>query len=435
MERAGDQPARGSAIREHLSAPLFRNAYFLILSSTLTSALGLPFWALAARNYTAASLGRASAVISALSLISGTAQLGLEAILPRYLPGSGDRTLRFVLRAYGLSAAVALVLGTLAAWTSQWWSPPLSFLGGDASWFLLFVASAVTWTISSLQDSVMTGLHKARWVPVENVSFGLAKIVLVVMLAASYPRAGVVLSWSAPLVLILIPVNAAIFVRFIPRHVRLTAGLPQTWASGDLRRLLIGNFAGDFSSLVIAFYLPILVLNLAGPRQAAYFFVPWTISIGLRYISQNMATSMTVETGYDEAKRRRNLLSASVGTFRLLVPAVIVVLIAGPFILGLFGHGYERAGTSALRLLALGTIPHAVSTLGLGLARVRHDGRFVGIVQVTDACVMLALSALLVPSIGIEGAAVGWIAAQTVAAAMSGRLLWRAVRGPAAVVD
>ncbi len=421
-----------AAFRRHVSAPLFRNAYFLILSSTLSSALGLPFWALAARNYTAADVGRASAILSALALISGVAQLGMTSVLPRYLPSSGSRTRRFVLATYGVTVLLALALGALAAATSSLWSPPLRFLATDDQWFALCVGMTAIWTISALQDAVMTGLREARWVPVENVTMGVAKIALVVAFATSHPRAGIVLALLVPMVVLLVPVNAAIFGRFIPAHERATGSSAPSWRVQDIRRLIVGNFAGDTASLVIAFFLPILVVDLAGPRQGAYFYIPWTISIGLRFIAQNMAISMTVETAFDETKRREHLRKVLTGTFRLLLPAVVVVLLAGPYVLDLFGHRYAQAGTTTLRLLAIATIPHAVSMLGLGLARVRHDGRFVGAVQVTDAVVMLAVSAALIPSIGIAGAGIGWLAAQSVAAALCAPGLWRAYHAPIA---
>jgi O-antigen/teichoic acid export membrane protein len=417
-------------LRAYLATPLIRNAYYLILSSTVTSALGLPFWVLAARKYPAADVGRASATVSALLLISGVAQLGLPTVLPRYLPGAARHTLRLVLRTYGGTVALSLVLGVIAAATSAVWSPPLGFLGDDAAWFALFVALAAAMTISNLQDSVMTGLRQARWVPVENAAFSTAKIAAVVALASSQPHKGIVLAWLLPQLAVLVPVNLAIFARFIPRHVSASEGAPLAWEGGQLRRVLLGNFAGGLSSLVITFLMPILVVNIKGAREGAYFFVPWTVSTALRLIAQNMATSMTVEAGFDEAQWRTHLRRAAIGIFRLLVPTVAVLLVLAHPLLSVFGAEYARAGTGALRLLALGTLPHAVSMLGLGLARIRHNGRFIAVVQTTDAATMLVLSAILIPSMGFAGAGVAWLVAQTVAAVMSTTALVRALRSP-----
>jgi O-antigen/teichoic acid export membrane protein len=304
----------------------------------------------------------------------------------------------------------------------------LRFLGTDPDWFAIFVAMTVAMTVSNLQDSVMTGLREAKWVPLENVAFALAKIGFVVGFAATQPHKGIVLAWLVPLAATLGPVNIAIFARFVPRHSRLAGAGPATWPGAQLRRVMLGNFAGGVSSLVITFLMPILVLNIKGAREGAYFFVPWTISTALRLVAQNVATSMTVEAGFDEEQWPTHLRRAAKAIARLLLPAVLVILVGGHQLLELFGSSYAREGTSALRLLALGTLPHALSMLGLGLARIRHDGRFVALVQTTDAGTMLALSIILIPAMGFAGAGVAWLVAQTLAAALSARALVRGFR-------
>ena len=159
--------AQGSwrRIREHLAIPLFHNAYFLMLSSGFMSVLGLPFWALAARLYSARSVGLAAAAISAMSLVSGIGGLGMSDILTRYLPIAARRTRAMILTIYLGTGVATLVLAAAAAATSHLWSPPLAFLADDPGWFALFVAASVTWTIFTLEDNVMTALHETRWVP------------------------------------------------------------------------------------------------------------------------------------------------------------------------------------------------------------------------------------------------------------------------------
>src|SRR3954466_5681045 len=90
-------------VRAHLASPLYRNAYMLILSSGGTSALGFLFWVIAARRYSTAVVGINSAAISAMMLVSGVAQLGLNAVLVRYLPRAGGATTRLVTRSYVVS--------------------------------------------------------------------------------------------------------------------------------------------------------------------------------------------------------------------------------------------------------------------------------------------------------------------------------------------
>ena len=109
-------PARLVApIRRELAAawrePLLRNGHFLTVSSVATAAIGLFYWSLAAHHYSTAVVGRSSAVIAAMMLIGGVAQLNLISALVRFVPVAGVRTGRLVVTSYVVAAALAGALG------------------------------------------------------------------------------------------------------------------------------------------------------------------------------------------------------------------------------------------------------------------------------------------------------------------------------------
>src|ERR1019366_2188211 len=81
---------------------LIQNALALMLSSGGRAVLGVLFWAVAARMTTAADVGRASAEIAAMVLLANISQLSFTTIFDRFLPVSGNQTLRFVSRAYAM---------------------------------------------------------------------------------------------------------------------------------------------------------------------------------------------------------------------------------------------------------------------------------------------------------------------------------------------
>src|SRR4051794_30135456 len=153
-------------LRQHLSDPLYRTGYYLIIGTGITSLLGVAFWALAARAYDPHDVGINVAAISAMTLVSGVCSLGLSPVLVRYLPIAGPVTHSLVTRTYLLTAALSLVAGIAVALTSDLWSPELSFLGGGW-WLAAFALATAGTTIFTLQDSVLTGLRTAGWIPLE----------------------------------------------------------------------------------------------------------------------------------------------------------------------------------------------------------------------------------------------------------------------------
>ena len=79
---------------------IYLNAYALIVSNLLTSALGIVYWGLAARLYPCRIVGLSAALTSLLLFVSGVTQLNLRVVLIRLVPEAGGGTRRLVGRAY-----------------------------------------------------------------------------------------------------------------------------------------------------------------------------------------------------------------------------------------------------------------------------------------------------------------------------------------------
>jgi len=84
-------PKNRKELKKHLSDPLFKNAYFLMFSSLTSAGSGFFFWLIAARFYSTADIGLASAIISAMGLISMLSLLTFDISLVRFLPEREDK--------------------------------------------------------------------------------------------------------------------------------------------------------------------------------------------------------------------------------------------------------------------------------------------------------------------------------------------------------
>ena len=85
-------PKNRKELKQHLNDPLFKNAYFLMLSSVSSAGFGFFFWLIAARFYSTADVGLASAIIAAMGVISMLSLLGFDISLVRFLPERADKT-------------------------------------------------------------------------------------------------------------------------------------------------------------------------------------------------------------------------------------------------------------------------------------------------------------------------------------------------------
>ena len=157
----------------HIRTPMYRNAYALMLSNVLTSGLGIVYWALAARLYSADAVGRNSALISSMTFLAWVSQLNLRSALNRFIPEAGERTSRLIGYAYLATLPVTVVVGIAFFAIMSATSPgsaqadlammPLAVAG--------FIVTTAAWSIFNMQDGVLTGLRQALVVPVENSTF------------------------------------------------------------------------------------------------------------------------------------------------------------------------------------------------------------------------------------------------------------------------
>ena len=278
-----------------LRTPVLRNGYALLLASSSTSALGLFYWALAARFYDPRTVGLSSAGLSAMLFLSGVSQLGLSGVLVRFISQAGGKTKRLVGISYLVSILLALPVCLIFYFGLDWWAPSLRFFFDSTFILVLFIFTTISWSIFTLQDSALIGLRQSIWVPLENILYALAKVGLLIVFAALSPRFGVLASWNIPVVLLILPVNLLIFAKLIPQHVQTRTNVEIPHLLQPILQYIGGNYLGSLFFLAYTTLLPIMVTEIAGPRANAYFYLPWIIMSSLLLISTNMMMSLTVE--------------------------------------------------------------------------------------------------------------------------------------------
>ena len=406
---------------------LLRNGYALMANTGVTAVLGLAYWVLAARLYPAGAIGAGSAVVSALLFVSGVSQLNLHGAVTRFLPVAGDRTGSFLACAYAATATAGLALGAVAVATAGWWAPGDSPLR-QSLWFgVAFVGAVIAWSWFVLQDSALSALREATWVPVENGLFGLGKIALLVALAGGTGGA-IFASWTIPAALCLIPVNVALFRTFIPRRRLAAPAPPELLTRKALTRFVGGDYAGSIFTQALLTLLPLLVVGMLGSTAGGRFYVPWVVATTQEQLPGNLATSFIVESSLAEHRLGDYARMVIRRVALVIVPLALVTVLLAPMLLAAFGKGYVDESATVLRFLAAATVFRAVSTLYVGVCRAQRKVGRLAVVQAAQAVLVLGLAAVLLPSRGIAGAGVASFAGQAVVAAFVLPKLLAAVR-------
>jgi O-antigen/teichoic acid export membrane protein len=401
-------------LRQHVRTPLYGNVYALTLNAAISTVLGSAYWVLAARLYSPADLGVGAAAISTMTFLSNLSQLNLNAALGRFLPRSGASGGRLIAYAYGASSLVALVVSATFLVVASAISERLAFLAASPLIAVLFCVSVAAWGIFTLQDSVLTALRGAVWVPVENASFGLAKILLVIGLAGSLPGLGVFLSWNLPVIIALVPVNLLIVRLLLPRLRSIRDSTLPDWRV--LRRFIALDYLGYLFLQAGTNALPLLVTAVLGATANGLFYVAYSIASSLDLVAYNFGMSLTVEGSRNESRLALYAGQILRRALLLFIPGITLLCLAAPLVLALFGPQYAQSSVPLLRLLLLAVIPRLVSTIFIAVSRVqRRVGRIVA-VQAATSILALSLSLLSMGRLGIVGVGVAYLISQTVVA-------------------
>jgi O-antigen/teichoic acid export membrane protein len=403
--------------RNHLSEPLFRNAYSLMVNSLLNAGLGLGFWVVAARIYPSEQVGRDSALVAAMVTLSTICQLNLGNAIPRFMPlvANPARALR---KLYGVSIVFALVLSTVFVLLVPHLDEELDILS-DPVLAISFVVGTSLWGVFALQDGALTGLRHAPWVPVENAAFGVLKLISLPLLFTLGFANGVFGSWLGPMLLLLIPVNALIFGRVIPAHRRAhpeRSARLEDINRGQLTRFLAQDFGANAFFLGGVAILPLLILSILGSTENAYYYVALTIILGLEALVSNAGMSLTVESAFEGHRLRGLARVVFRRSLMLMVPCALLLIVAAPILLMPFGEDYVREGTPLLRILGVAVVFRTVILVFQAVARSRGRGRSLLVVDVVLFILLIGLTVALTPPFGLEGAGLAWLISNAVMA-------------------
>jgi O-antigen/teichoic acid export membrane protein len=425
VETAGGAPVVGRVVapaapvavrlRQHLRNPLNSNVYALTLNTVVSSALGIAYWAFAARLYPARELGLGAALVSTMTFLSNLSQLNFNGTLARFLPTAGARGGQLVAWAYGVSSLVALTVSGAFLLVAPAVSARLGFVAGTPLLALAFAVSVAAWGVFTLQDSVLTALRGAVWVPVENTAFGAIKIALLLLLAAPMPALGIFLSWNVAVVVALVPINLLVFCRLLPRLRSLgrAAALP---GRRVLARFVALDYVGYLFMQASTNALPVIVTARLGAEANGVFYLAWLLGGSLELIAYNFGVSLTVESAADESRLGDYTRQVLGRGLLLFAPAVIVMCVFAPLLLSLFGPHYADGGSTLLRLVAIAVLPKLVVIVYLAACRVRgRVGRIVG-VQLSTAVLVVSLALLAMGGLGVTGVGVAYLTGQLIVA-------------------
>jgi O-antigen/teichoic acid export membrane protein len=409
--------ARG--LRAHLGHAQNRNAYCLMANNAIAAATGVLFLLLFTRalGLPAEELGVGYAIVSLATIVAVLAKGGFDTAILRTVPVAQPAQSRRLYRLGVLVGCVLAVAGATALAVAN--GLPDRSLAGWAITAALGALLVATW----LQDAWFLAAGDA-WPSLQrNLVLGAGRLAApfaVVAVAVPHPFAA-----SLVLALALSAAAGALLARRLGAPVPSALLPPVGPTAKGFLRTAFRNAASSAAEFLPGLLLAPVVLAAAGPSAAGAFAIAWSGASLLFLASSAMARAALAALTREPERGAQALRRALAQHAMLVLPGALLLAVAAPLWMGVFGMSHAQAASSTLAALALSIVLVAPANLHLAVLRARDSS--VALVAYPAATVLLLLAAAppLIHLWGLPGAAAAW----AIACLPLGTAGWRTVVG------
>ena len=413
-----------SNIRGYFRNPLYKNSYYMLLTSIVTSIASFLFWIIAARFYSVNEVGLATTLISAITFVAGFSTLGFNWGIIRFLPNEENKK-DMVNSCLVVTAISTIGLSIIFISSAHIFSPALTFLSSELLISLSFIIFTALVSLLEFQKRFFLASRKADYACLQSLLNNTLKI-LIILCALSLGTFGIFFSWG------LSAAVAFCFALFflIPRT--LTGYSPSIQFNlpsiSKLFHFSFGNYIAENLWALPRNLLPLIIISLLSTEMTAYFYISWSVANILFLIPMMFSASLVVEGSYSQENFRATSICAIKSTLMLLLPAILAMILFGRDVLAIFGEEYAENAYLLLSILALSSIPLTFVEFFVSVQRVWKNIKAIIIYYGLIAVIALSMTYLLIPQIGIIGVGIGWLAAQTIIAIIQGLQIRREMR-------
>ncbi len=412
LPAAGQRPQnRLTALAKRLRQdPMALNSLYLVLNSGLQAVFGFGFWIVTAHLFSVSDVGKASALISATTLIGNFALFGLNNTMGRYLPSS-DNPNRLISSGLALVAVCGGVGSLIYVFLTPLIAPDLSFVEKNVSLTVGFALITAFSSVNTLTDSVFVASRRAKYTAfVDGVVGGLGKVVLAVVLtgAGAY---GLFLASGMSIVLSSV---ASLLLIYTVMHTRFDLKNPRETLA-PLLKFSGANYIGNVFNTIPGLAVPVILLDRLGPVSAAYFFVVFQVAQMVYAAALALEQTFLAEGSRSDAdvsglkRRSRRIL------IMLCLPTALGIIAIGRWLLLAFGEAYYHNGFTSLVIMALAAGPIAANYWLLTVLRLAGKLRAIVVVNGVYA-VATCLFVWIATSHGLTAVSIGWFGGAFIAA-------------------
>ncbi len=408
------------------NSALLLNSGSLVGTTAITGILGFAYWWVAAREFSLHAVGLASAAVSSMLLLGTFCVLGMATVLIGELPRHPHKEATLISTALLLVGLVGAVCGVIFALIAPFFSPDFQEFRAGVGTVALFAIGVSLTTIVIVLDDALIGLLRGELQFWRNALFAGSKLALLFVAGLWLIYKGslsIYGAWSAGIAFSLLPL---ILLSLFKRTWPLKAILPDWQLLRKLKRTALQHHILNLIVQAPLTAMPLLVTIVLSATINAWFYVAWMITgfvCQAAYALTMVLYAVHANQAAELARKMRLTLGLS------LVAAItgnLLLWLAGPQILSLFGPTYVEHALWSLRLLALGAFPIIIKDHFIAVSRIQ--GSMARVIPLVALGSMLELGIAVVGAWvgGLEGLSLGWVVALCLESVFMVRAVYRA---------
>ena len=390
---------------------------FLVAKQGSTAVIGLAYWAITTHLFAAREVGIAAAAASTGLLLVAIGALGIPLLLLAEL-GQTETSERRVMFTTGTAIAAFVVLilaiGTMAL--SPHRGKSLRIIGHDPVTAALFVVGSVAAMAGATLDNTAVGLHRGAAQLWRGSLSSILKVacVGVLVLLSTRTSAGLIFAWALALVVaffLCVPMLGLEPVRAGEGSLHHRTELVHRFSTLSLQHHVL-----NLSISSVSFIIPLTVTLLVSPSEVAYFSAAYLLSATLLIIPYLLALALFAERSGDPGLLHRHVRRTLPFGLGLVGAIVLVVEVAAPYALRIFGPEYAANGTTALRIVILVGPAYVIKDHYVSICRAQHRMSHAAKVMAIGTIAEVAGSMLGGVFWGLTGICAGWAISASVEA-------------------
>jgi O-antigen/teichoic acid export membrane protein len=393
--------------------PLFRNSFFIILTSISAAGFGFIFWLIAAKLYSPGDVGIATALFSSICFLVLLSQLGFDQSLIRFFPNGKKNEIFY-------SSLIVIViatvfLGILFLIGVQMWSPNLSII---YSIYPFYFAILVSYAIFIISGNVFIALRYGNYFLYQNLFIGIR-----IFFLFPFVFLGVLgIFYSIGIAYLL----ALFFPILIIYRLRLRiSGINFDYLKESLN-FSAGNYFINLFLSIPSVLLPIFVLSILGDEQAAVFYITYSISALLFIIPTAFGISLFVEGSHGYLSKK-TVIKSCLGMLSLIFPLIFILLLFGNTILGLIGSKYIE-GYTLLSIIIFSSLGVVIFNLFSSIKKVQKKIQLLIFFSILNGLLLVCLSIFLLSRFGIVGIGYAYIIGYGLVGVLITPILYRDIK-------